>query len=189
MQRISLVSLGNRGTNHKLSKECFLLRASAKHIFLHRIFMEICSSSLCTDLSFPQGEGGLNIGYANENWSETDGIDYVSEVFTLVKFNTSCCTCHESCERARPLPSEGTRRIFQQLCRKKDCDVRKEMTDKFNTADFGNQFLSAASDDSKIAFENSMSIKNFSNHVFNAHAKWQLIIFYESALGFWPSQF
>ena len=45
------------------------------------------------------------------------------------------------------------------------------MTDKFNTADFGNQFLSAASDDSKIAFENSMSIKNFSNHVFNAHAK------------------
>ena len=62
--------------------------------------MEICSSSLCTDLSFPQGEGGLYIGYANENWSETDGIDYVSEVFTLVKFNTSCCICHESCERA-----------------------------------------------------------------------------------------
>ena len=67
MQRISLVSLGNRGTNRKLSKECFLLRDSAKHIFLRRIFMEICSSSLCTDLSFPQREGGLYIGYANEN--------------------------------------------------------------------------------------------------------------------------
>ena len=67
---------------------------------LHRIFMEICSSSLCTDPSFPPRERGLYIGYAKENWSETDGIDYLSDVFTLLKFNTSCCTCHESCERA-----------------------------------------------------------------------------------------
>ena len=100
MQRISLVSLGNRGTNRKLSKECFMLSDAARHIFLHRIFVEICSSSLCTDPSFPPRERGLYIGYAKENWSETDGIDYLSDVFTLLKFNTSCCTCHESCERA-----------------------------------------------------------------------------------------
>ena len=25
-------------------------------------------------------------------------VDYFSEVFKLVKFNTSCCTCHECCE-------------------------------------------------------------------------------------------
>ena len=100
MQRISLVSLGNRGTNRKLSKECFMLSDAARHIFLHRIFVDICSSSLCTDPSFPPRERGLYIGYAKENWSETDGIDYLSDVFTLLKFNTSCCTCHESCERA-----------------------------------------------------------------------------------------
>ena len=116
----------------------------------------------------------------------------MSEVFTLVKFNTSCCTCHESCERARS--ASTLRRHKTNLPttmsqeRLNHCNVHKEMADKFNTADFGNQFFSA-SDDSKIAFENSMSIKNFSNHVFNAKAKRQFIIFYESALGFWPSQF
>ena len=40
-----------------------MLSDAARHIFLHRVFMEICSSSLCTDPSFPPGEGGLYIGY------------------------------------------------------------------------------------------------------------------------------
>ena len=53
--------------------------------------------------------------------------------------------------------------------------VDKEMTEKLKMSDIRNQFVSYQMT-GKIALENSMSIKTFSNHVLNAKTKWQLII-------------
>ena len=52
---------------------------------------------------------------------------------------------------AQPLPLEGSRRMFEQLCRMKIyhfmiLHVHKEMNDKLNMADIGNQFVSVLND-------------------------------------------
>lgn len=48
--------------------------------------------------------------------------------------------------------------------------VDKEMTEKLNMSDIGNQFVSYQMT-GKIALENSVSIKTFSNPVLNAKTK------------------
>ena len=48
--------------------------------------------------------------------------------------------------------------------------VDKEMTEKLNMSDIGNQFVSYQMT-GKIALENSMSIKTFSSHVSNPKTK------------------
>ena len=48
--------------------------------------------------------------------------------------------------------------------------VDKEMTEKLKMSDIRNQFVSYQMT-GKIALENSMSIKTFSNHVLNAKTK------------------
>ena len=48
--------------------------------------------------------------------------------------------------------------------------VDKEMTEKLNMSDIGNQFVSYQMK-GKIALENSMSIETFSNHLLNAKTK------------------
>ena len=92
-------------------------------------------------------------------------------------------TCHECCvSENSALPLEGSRRIYKQLCRMHEIlnhcmilHVEKEMTEKLNMSDIGNQFVSYQMT-GKIALENSMSIKTFSSHVSNSKTKWQLII-------------
>ena len=149
MQRISLVSLGSHGTNRKLSKECFMLRDSARHIFLHRIFMEICSSSLCTDPSFPQGEGRLYIGYAKEIDRKLTGL-IICQTFLplwslilLVVPATKAVRERSASARRRHKTNPRTTLSQERL---NHCNVHKETTNKLNTDDFGNQFVSALND-------------------------------------------
>ena len=66
---------------------------------------------------------------------------------------TSCGT-YQECECALSLRSQ------ERLNHCMIIHVHKEITNKLNIADIGNQFVSAWNDRTKIALENSMSIKN-----------------------------
>ena len=77
---------------------------------------------------------------------------FLRRLLPCIKAN-SRCTYHECWVSARLLPLERSRRIFEQLCRKKDwithrmiLQVHKETTDKLIMGDIGNQFVSASND-------------------------------------------
>ena len=136
--------------------------------FPHFLYSEKCRTKWRTEetLDFMTRAGhryGLNdiVAYLRNLLSAA--VDYISEVYILVKLLLvlpAMNAVSEHSASARPY--------------KTTTYLRNWAWQILKISLFQHQVTG------KIPFENSMSVKTFSNHVLNAKTNWQLIIFYES---------